>query len=244
MVSRERLKQGWTIHRWLLLTVVFVGAALYFGLQYVSRLTIMRAKQTATATIPVIVAAGSIPAYEPLTSQEVRVELMPSDAVPPGALTAVGQIQGAWTVHAVSQGVPVVQADVFWPHNANVLAARISPQDMAIDLPLTAQDAVDGLIQPGDHISLFTTITSAQGPQTVDFLNNIPVLAVNGSLAPLSTAPVGQGEVLVLALPPKDVAALIFAQQQAPFVVALDSPHSKAAPPLPYDMTQYKTGKP
>lgn len=72
-------------------------------------------------------------------------------------------------------------------------------------------------------------------------MNNIPVLAVNGSLAPSATPTVGQGLTLILALPPEKIASLIFAEQHGTLVAALDAPHSTAQVPVPYSQKTYLT---
>jgi pilus assembly protein CpaB len=134
-----------------------------------------------------------------------------------------------------------VSSDVFQPQSANILAARIAPGDMATDLPLSASDAVDGLIQPGDTVSLFTTITESNGKVvTEDFMNRVKVLAVNGSMVPSSSPTPGQGETLILALPPEQIAALLFAEQKGTISAVLDAPHSTAQAPAPYGLTQWE----
>ncbi|MDA8193061.1 MAG: Flp pilus assembly protein CpaB [Thermaerobacter sp.] len=244
MVSRERVRQFIGVNRWLFVAGVVLAGAVYLTLRYVSQLQTAAPKPQVVATSPVVVVNTALSAYEPLTSAQLRVEMLPSKVVPPGAVTSVAQLKGAWTTEAVAPGVPLVASAIFYPKTGNVLAARINPADMAFDLPLSAPNAVDGMIQPGDHISLFTTMKTATGQSTVDFFNNIPVLAVNGSMAPSAKPTVGQSLVLILALPPNEISALMFAQQQAPIQVALDAPHSTAKVPPPYTLHMYQTVTP
>lgn len=240
MIARDRIRQVLFVNRWLFVASLLLAGAVYASLRYVTDYMARQTAATTNATTPVLTVSTAMGAYVPISSADVTVKSYPTNLVPPGALTSPNQLTGAWTTEALSPGTPIVPAEIFRPTSSNIIAARISPGDMAIDLPLNAQDSVDGLILPGDHISIFTTIAGSKSTSaTVDFLNNVPVLAVNGSLVPASTPTVGQGLTLILALPPRDISALIYAQQQGPLVVALDAPHSTASAPPPYNTSMY-----
>jgi hypothetical protein len=91
------------------------------------------------------------------------------------------------------------------------------------------------MIQPGDTISLFTTITEKNGQQvTEDFMNDIKVLAVNGNLTPPTSPTTGQSLTLILALPPANIATLLFVEQKGPVDAVLDAPNAQTTPPKPY----------
>lgn len=245
VVSRERIRQFMGVNRWLFVASVILAAAVYLTLRYVAQVRAVAPSTQATQMAPVVVVNSAISAYQPLTSAQLKVEMIPTSAVPQGALTSISQVKGAWTTEDVAAGVPLTPSAIFHPKTSNILAARMNPADMAFDMPLSATAAVDGLIQPGDHISLFTTMKSSSGqPKTVDFMNNIPVLAVNGSMAPPAKPTVGQSLVLILALPPNKISALMFAEQQAPFTIALDAPHSTASIPPAYTLHMYQTVTP
>lgn len=241
MVSREGIRRFVGVNRWLFVASIVLAAAVYLSLRYITQVHAVSSSAKPVQTAPVVVVNTALSSYQPLTASQLKVEMLPVKDVPQGAVTSVAQLKGAWTTESVAPGVPLVSSSVFYPKNSNVLAARINPSDMAFDLSLSSTAAVDGLIAPGDHISLFTTMKSSTGKQkTVDFMNNIRVLAVNGSMAPSSKSTVGQSLVLILALPPSQISALMFAQQQAPFTVALDSPHSTASVPPAYTLPMYQ----
>lgn len=243
------MRQFLAVNRWLLVAVILCAAAVYMSFRYVTQYMQEQAQQQRTvATAPVLVLTTATTAFEPLVAGDVTIRRYPVTLIPPGALSSVAGLTGAWTTEALAPGIPLVGADIFYPKTSNVIAARIGPRDMAVDLPLGSSDAVDGLINPGDHISLFTQITpSGSGtpdPVVEDFMNNIPVLAVNGSLAPATTPTVGQGLTLILALPPEKIAALIFAEQHGTLVAVLDAPHSQVQVPTPYSQKTYLTPVP
>lgn len=242
MVGQNRIGSFLKVNRWLIISLIVLGFAVYFSVAYVHQLMTTRASAVAPVkTVPVVIASASIPAYMPLTASDLTVESLPVGTVPPGSYSQVSDLVGQWSDEAIAAGVPVVSAQVFAPKTANILAARIHPGDMAVDLPLGASDAVDGLIDPGNTISLFTTITEKNGQQvTEDFLNDIKVLAVNGSLTPPTTPTTGQGLTLILALPPSQIVDLLFVEQKGPVEAALDAPNVHTKPPLPYGITNWQ----
>ena len=244
MSGTTRIRQFLAVNRWLLVAVILCAAAVYISFHYVTQYMQQQAQQQRTvATAPVLVLTTATSAFEPIVPGDVTIRRYPATLVPPGALSSVASLTGAWTTEALGPGVPIVGSEIFYPKTSNVIAARINPHDMAVDLPLGSSDAVDGLINPGDHISLFTQITPAgsSNPVVEDFMNNIPVLAVNGSLAPAATPTTGQGLTLILALPPERIAALLFAESHGTLIAALDAPHSQATIPVPYSQKTYLT---
>lgn len=224
------------INRWLLVSLVVLGIAVYFSLTYVRQLMAVKSTTTAAAKmVNVVVPTVAVPAYTPLAAKDLTVEAVPAATAPPGSYPTVAALTGQWSNEALAPGDPIVSSEVFAPKAANILAARIHRGDMAVDLPLGATSAVDGLIQPGDTISLFTTITEKNGEQvTEDFMNGIKVLAVNGSLTPPTTPTTGQSLTLILALPPEKIATLLFVERKGGVEAVLDSPNATVVPPKPY----------
>lgn len=243
MAIAKRVGTFFRINRWLLAGVVVIGVAAYTSARYV-QIALQRANaKNHVPTVQVLVASKAIGAYEPVTSSSVTVKTYPASSVPPGSYTVVQNVSGAWTTEAVAPGVPIVSSEVFFPKTANVLAARINPTDMAVDVPLSSTNAVDGLIMPGDNIALFVTITTNGGQKVMeDFMNHVKVLAVNGSMSPPSGSTVGQSPNLIVAMPPSRIEALLFAEQNTPgFTAALESPNSKAQRPTPYGLKNLNT---
>ncbi len=231
------------INRWLLVSLIALGFAAYFSLQYVHKLQqVHGAKASVIPMSTVVVARSVIQAMTPITANELTTESLPAASIPLGAYTTPTALAGAWSAEVVSPGIPVVASETFIPKSANIIAARIARGDMATDVPLGASNAVDGLIQPGDSVSLFTTITQSSGKSVVeDFLNRVPVLAVNGVLTPSTTSTPGQGETLILALNPAQIATLIYVQEKGTVTAVLDAPVGTTPVPLPYGVTQWET---
>ncbi|WP_028963195.1 Flp pilus assembly protein CpaB [Sulfobacillus thermosulfidooxidans] len=243
MAIAKRMGTFFRINRWLLAGIVIIGVAAYVSARYV-QLAIQQANaKNHVPTVQVLVAAQPIAAYEPVTASLVTVKTYPESAVPSGAFSSLAGLNGAWTTEAISPGVPLVSSEVFFPKTANVLAARINPQDMAIDIPLSSTNAIDGLIMPGDNIALFITITEKNGQKVIeDFMNHVKVLAVNGSMTPPASPTIGQSPNLIVAMTPSRIEALLFAEQNSSgFIAALESPHTTAKRPTPYSLNNLDT---
>ena len=246
MALTQRIGSFLRVNRWLIVSLLALGVAVYLSSNYVHQVLAKKAVNAAPAAlVPVVVARQNIPPFTPLVSGDLTVKAFVPSSVPAGAVTSTATVIGDWSSETISSGMPVVNTAVFAPKAANILAARIKPGDMAVDLPLGAANVVDGLVQPGDTISLFTTITETNHNQvTEDFLNRIKVLGVNGSLAPLSSPTTGQSLTLILALPPSDVAKLLFVEQKGTVNAVLDSPHAHTAVPTPYGTLNWQTPQP
>lgn len=235
------------VNRWLLAALLALGVAVYVSSRYVHQVLAVQSSTHTTqpVTTDVVIARTSLPAFSVIGVGDVMIERVPVTQAPPGSFSQVDQVVGKWTNESLSQGIPVVSSAIFAPQSANILASRIRPGDMAVDLPLTANDVVDGLVQPGDAISLFATITEHNGQQaTEDFLNQVKVLAVNGSMTPATSLTVGQNLTLILALPPRQIAQLLFMQQKGPIYAALDAPNAKTPVPIPYTTSQWQSPVP
>ncbi len=244
MVMKERVGSFFRVNRWLLVSLIALGAAVYVSTRYVESFLASAPHPGTTSAVhetAVVVARTAIPAYGVVTAADVGIEQLPVGDVPPGAYTQVSQVVGQWSQEALAPGLPIVSSDVFQPQSANVLAARIHPGDMAVDLPLGADSVVDGLVEPGDTVSLFTTITEKTGQQaTEDFLNSVKVLAVDGNLSQTTPPQAGQNVTLILALPPGQVAKLLFTEQKGAIEAVLDAPNAVTVPPKPFGTAQWE----
>ena len=243
MIQVERITTFFRINRWLLAGIMAIGLATWVSVHYVHQVIRQDVAKTQMPTIAVLTANQPIPAYTPITPNLVKTVMLPASAIPGGSFHNIRSLTGAWTTEAISPGIPLVQSAVFFPQSANIIAARIAPGDMAVDVPLSATNAVDGLLQPGDTVALFISTTKANGDKVIaDFLNHLKVLAVNGSLTPSATSTVGQGLNHIVALSPAQIEALVYAEQNANAITAaLESPHSRAVTPPPYDQSQFAT---
>lgn len=176
---------------------LFAGAGTFF---YAS------SAQTAPAqviqTTPVLVAAREIPAKTALTAADLKLQEYNVDAKPAAALSKAEDAVGKITVQAISVGEPIMPTKFADPKSATfvVIPAAFldangaiksdTPNLRAMSITVPDQNAVGGVIQPGDVVDLMFTlqfdpakfITRPRPEQTPDFsakiiLERIPILA-------------------------------------------------------------------
>ncbi|MFQ1003576.1 Flp pilus assembly protein CpaB [Modestobacter sp. SSW1-42] len=172
----------------------------------------------APATVPVVVAAGDLPAGATLTDADLAVARLPVDAAPAGAVTDVPQLTGAVLASPLRSGEPVTDARVVGPGlwsavPAGQVAAPVRLADLAVATLLRAGDRVDVLAAGGAP-------DGAPGVQVV--ATGALVLAVPSTTAE-DDAP-GSDGLLVLAVPPDTAGRLAAAATSATLTVTLGRP--------------------
>jgi Flp pilus assembly protein CpaB len=230
------LQAWWKINRWLIIGVLALAIAVYAGLR-VMALRPQQAVPTQT-TVPVFVVSQPVPADSPLLANDVVERAYPINLIPPGAFR--GSIVGEYTTEALQPGEVLLANQLFVPATSDLIASRLPPGDVAFDLSLSAQSEVDGVISPGDHVTILETLGpgmpgAGSAGETRVFLQHVDVLAVNGALTGPATP--GAGEQLILAVPLVDAEALTFAEQHAPLTLVLERPDAHLGTVAPYGPT-------
>lgn len=125
------------------------------------------AKGTATDMATVIVSKQDIPAQttlDGLISSGAFTSLqIPADAVVQGAVTDVSQLQGQSTAFPILQGEQITTARLQGSSTqvqGGVLG--IPSGHKAVTIPLDLPQAVGGVVQTGDHITLYATFDDVQ----------------------------------------------------------------------------------
>lgn len=176
---------------------LFAGAGTFF---YASN------AQTAPApviqTTPVLVAAREIPAKTALTAADLKLQEYNVDAKPAAALAKPEDAVGKITIQPISVGEPIMPAKFADPKSptfvvipatfldANGAIKSDTPNLRAMSITVPDQNAVGGVIQPGDVVDLMFTLqfdpakffTKTKPEQTPDFstkiiLERVPILA-------------------------------------------------------------------
>lgn len=233
--------------RGLAVTVAFLlaigaTAAVYLYVQGVRQ----DAKTTVTDMATVIVSKQDIPAQSNLdnliTSGAFTTLRIPTDAVVQGAVTDVSQLRGQSTAFPILQGEQITTARLQGSSTqveGGVLG--IPAGHKAVTLPFELPQAVGGVVQTGDHITLYATFNNVQvitgdikkllggqgetqrrdiGDFTVTLVGDVQILGVvkpaqdsNGGLV-----------LLTLSLTPRDAQKVVFAQEQGKIWVGLLPP--------------------
>jgi Flp pilus assembly protein CpaB len=160
----------------------------------------------------------TVPADTPVSPGAIVAAHWPVTVVPPTAYT--GSLNGVWAATALAPGTPVVTGAVFQPRTADSLAARLQPGTVAMNLAIPASAGADGVVAPGDRVSVIVTGTAGATPISEVFASDVFVLAINGSLTGTPTP--GSPEQVMVAVTPRMAAALAYALDHATVTLVLD----------------------
>jgi len=132
-----------------------------------------------------VVATQRLPAYEPITEQQVS--LVPISVEPPQYFTEMGEVVGRTPLQPVPVGFPVTQ-EAFGA--ANTLAQAIPAGTQAMSLEISDVIAVGGFVKPGDRVDVLVYFRQ-QGEEVTDsqarvLLRNARVLAYEERLINVS----------------------------------------------------------
>ena len=169
-------------------------------------------------TVDVIVASRDIPAGQDLDAMidegVFRTKSVDVEALVPGAITDVYQLQGQRTAYPILAEEQIVAARLAGPLQAGGGVLGIPDGLQAASITLEPQRVVAGAIQQGDHVEVFGTFSDrgADMLTTRVVIDEALVLAV----ARPASDNLGSGSTgtITLAVTPEQAALLIFAQEQ------------------------------
>ena len=189
--------------------------------------------------VSVIVSEQDIPAGtdldELITDGAFSTASIDEDAVIPGAVTNLSQIEGRTTSAAILEGEQIPSARLQGSDELPGGALGISEGYTAMSVALDSFRTVAGEIQEGDHVTIYATFEgdrSANGragqAATVVLVPSVRVLRFSEpGDADFAEAGATQPQ-LTLEILPKDAQKLVFAQERGSTYMALLPPGQKA----------------
>ncbi len=168
---------------------------------------------------------------------------LPRDALVPGAITNLSQVQGETASARILQGEQITTARIQGTTANNRLG--IDPGYQAITLQLSPQELVGGNIQPQDHVTLYVTIggNSTAGAVTLVVVPDVkvlqaPVFASGTGTGLTGSSGGGNGGFITLELKPLDVAKVLLADQQSTLWMSLLRPDEQGTQLKPVTTAQ------
>jgi pilus assembly protein CpaB len=167
-----------------------VGAALALLVGVAVYATLASVQSTGRATTTVVVAREAIPERTLFTGTNINQLLttrqVPTELVPPGAVTQPTQLIGKATTVALAPGEIVLDtperlaSGVSGTAGAGVRPSALIPRDkVALAIPATETLTVAGAVQPGDRVDVIATWNRANNePVTRIIFQEVPVFAV------------------------------------------------------------------
>ncbi|CCQ73549.1 Flp pilus assembly protein CpaB [Magnetospira sp. QH-2] len=115
-----------------------------------------------TEAVRVLVAKNAIPAGTFVKPEHMSWQTWPEEGLSE-AYTVEGRsdmtrFEGAVARTAVSQGQPIMDAQVVHPGERGFLAAVLTPGQRAISVPVNATSGISGFVFPGDRVDLVLTV--------------------------------------------------------------------------------------
>jgi Flp pilus assembly protein CpaB len=167
----------------------------------------------AEAPVEVPVLARDLPAYTPITQQDLKSMMKAPGALPARAVRKAGDLIGRYTRERLSAG-QVVARDQVVPREAAALS-RVQGT-VAVALAATAAMAFGGRLRPGEEVAVWTLLPppGQEQAQSRRLLDRVLVLDV----LPVAPEAAAQGDsarfVIVLAIPVQRQAEVLAAAAQ------------------------------
>jgi pilus assembly protein CpaB len=223
------------------LAVVLAGGATFAVFLYVQSIKDDNVPTAQQNMVTVVVPKQDLPAGTKLdgliSSGAFATETVPAEAVVPGAVTDLGQLQGRTTSTFILQGEQITTARLQGSRQPTGGLLGIPAGYRAASVQLDGERLVNGVVQPGDHVAVYLTTKIKDSEETVVLVPDALVLDTT-SPAP-STAfgtgtPASGGAVVTLALTPRDAAEVILGQEQRGIWLSLLPPnaHGRTQPPV------------
>jgi pilus assembly protein CpaB len=213
-----------------------VAAWLSFGLQPETAPAVVVAAPE-IKTQEVLVAAADLVQGAPLTTEQVRWQAWPEDAVNPGYILrssrpeAIEELAGRLVRQATVVGEPIREAKLA-SRDAGYLAAILTPGMRAVAVRVSAESAAGGFILPNDHVDVLHS--AGDGGRSRTILSNIRVLAIDQKAVDSETgADTALGKTATLELSPEQAEALAGAQAVGGLSLALRATADNKEVPAP-----------
>lgn len=145
-----------------LIAALCAGALLYV---YLNKLE--QQKQAPVVYENVVVAAGDIPAFTPITAEMVQVRSVPAGTSHPQAARTLEEVVGYVTESDLIAGEELLPAKLKQPGQTDSGLSYIIPEGMrAVTIAVDQISGVAGFLQRGDYVDVITyTTTSYQLPE-------------------------------------------------------------------------------
>jgi pilus assembly protein CpaB len=215
--------------------------------------------QTGGTMVPVVVTKVDVPARSDMDQlikdDQFRIIQVPASVVVNGAVTSVDQLAGKNNSVAILAGEQIPAARI----SGNVPGGALAiPEGMeAITVSLDTPRAVAGVLNAGDHVTIYSTFRGGPGkgaaasePVTVVLVPTVELLAVFRPLAsstfggddePTSSEQLPGSLTVTVALTPEDAQRFVFSMESGSTWFGLLPPDESGQPMEPITLAQVVT---
>lgn len=168
-----------------ILGVAVAGASAYGAREYLNNASVSAAANSQSGLVTVVVAGRDIPYGQPIQVQMLQVISWPQEAVPPGAITEVGNLIAKpgqplrRAKRAIAQGELILASKVSAFGEKVTIVHSLGPNSRAMAIKVNAVTAVGGLVTPGDSVDVVLTQGRGALLRAVTILQKIRVIAID-----------------------------------------------------------------
>jgi len=187
---------------------------------------VKRKAETGGAQVAVIVSKKDIPAATNLdvliSSGVFTSETIPKTDMVQGAVTSLEQLKGRRTSVPILAGeqIPVARLQGSTALPGGTFGIPVGYEAMTLSLDPTR--IVGGLVQTGDHVSLYAAFQPpVTSYETVTLVPDVRVLRIQ---KPSAGQPATTGTMITMALKPSDAQKVVFAQENGKVWIGLQPP--------------------
>jgi len=215
-----------------ILALIFGLAAAYGTYQYIQHLE--KTYKTSGNYVPVAVAKTKIPARQVITEQMISFTQIPSNYVNSAVIGNTEDIVGKITRSVIYPGEQILKSKVINPGDPGEgLAILVEPGRRAITLAVNNVTGVAGLLKPGDHVDILSTVTVGNDVITSTLVQDIRVLAVNKSTSSQLDVKKIETGTITLSVTPNEAQHITLATEQGSIRLLLRTPVDGNKEPIP-----------
>jgi pilus assembly protein CpaB len=219
----------------LMLALLFAGGAAWVADQWVASQS--RSPTANADTVPVVVAALTLPFGRRVEGPDVKLVDWPKRSVPKGAFNDPSEVIGMVTKREFVTDEALVESRLAEHLGGSTLSALIEPGKRAISVRVNDVVGVAGFVLPGNQVDVLATRRESQNrAKTRTLLQNMKVLAVDQEASPEKDQP-AVVRAVTLEMVPSQAALLTQAQKEGTLQLTLRNPQDKrvkvAEPPPP-----------
>lgn len=186
-----------------------------------------QADEEKTAIRDVVMARQYIPNHTLITPGMVYIQSVDTRAaqMPNDAQTSLDAVTDKFTTTAIFPRQPISATQLIARDQLG-LAGQLPPGERAITIPVDETTAVAGFIRPGDRVDALGTFREGREGKPVKtetLLQNVQVVAVGKNTTTQANQKAEGGNLITLAVTPKEAARLTFAQSSASIQLVLRS---------------------
>jgi pilus assembly protein CpaB len=219
----------------IVLAVLLAGVAT--GAVYMYVQGVQQNVQTDQELVEILVARQDIPAGtqldELIQQGGFAARAIPRDLVVDGAVVNLTDLQGRQTSSPILEGEQITLARLRGEQEVGGGILGIPPGMKAVSLPLDVSRAVGGVVQTGDHVTVYATVDGSSGSTTVTLVPDVQVLEVTNPGATPGEAQSGGTFLFTLALTPEDAQKVVFALERGQVWLGLLPPNEQGTEERP-----------